>query len=65
MSGILKKVQYLESIAIEDMLHPINMYFVKDENDSEVYPYQTAIEDQFCSPAERKNGFLMMMQLRN
>ena len=58
MSGILKKVQYLESIAIEDMLHPINMYFVKDENDSEVYPYQTAIEDQFCSPAERKNGLL-------
>jgi len=58
MSGILKDVQFLDSFAIEDMFHPINMYFIKDENDSDVYPYQTAIEDQFCSPAERKNGLL-------
>ena len=54
MSGILKDVQYLDSFAIEDMLHPINMLFIKDENETEVYPYQTAIEDQFCSPTERK-----------
>ena len=58
MSGILKDVQYLDSFAIEDMLHPINMLFIKDENETEVYPYQTAIEDQFCSPTERKNGLL-------
>lgn len=58
MSGILKKVQYLEDFAVEDMIHPIYMYFVKDDNDSEVYPYQTTIEDQFCTPAERKNGLL-------
>ena len=58
MSGILKDVHYLDSFAVEDMLHPINMLFIKDENETEVYPYQTAIEDQFCSPTERKNGLL-------
>ena len=58
MSGILKDIQYLDSFAIEDMLHPINMLFFFFLNETEVYPYQTAIEDQFCSPAERKNGLL-------
>ena len=29
MSGILKDVQYLDSLAIEDMFHPINMLFIK------------------------------------
>lgn len=56
MSGILKKVLFLEDFVIDDQLHPVNMYFSKDENETETYPYQTALEDQFCSPAERKNG---------
>ena len=56
MSGILKDVRLLEGFVVEDMLHPINMLFIKGEDETEVYPYQTSVENQFCSPAEMKNG---------
>lgn len=58
MSGILKDVRLLEGFVVEDMLHPINMLFIKDGNETEVYPYQTSVENQFCSLTESKNGLL-------
>ena len=58
MSGILKDVRLLEGFVVEDMLHPINMLFIKDGNETEVYLYQTSVENQFCSLTESKNGLL-------
>ena len=58
MSGILKDVVYLEDFEIEDKYHPILMKFIKDDNDSIVYPYRTSLEEQFCSASEIKKGLL-------
>jgi hypothetical protein len=58
MSGILKEVLYLKGFAIENMFHPINMIFIKNENETEIYPYQTSLENQFCSQEEKIDGLL-------
>lgn len=58
MSGILKDVIYLEDFVIDDMVHPIKMIFIKDDNDTEKYPYQTTIEKQCRTSDEPIVGML-------
>lgn len=56
MSGILKEVIYLEDLVEDDFYHPIKMVFTKDGNSSEIYPYQTSLENQFYSSVNRNKG---------
>lgn len=58
MSAILKKIDYLEDLVLEDTRHPIVMYFSKSESDNELYPFRTTLEKQYCTNEELTNGIL-------
>ncbi len=47
MEAILKDIKFLTDIQDVDCFHKIVMYFVKDKEDPETYPYTTTLETQY------------------